>query len=106
MEPFEFTDKNFEEEVLKSDKLVLVDFWAVWCGPCKAVAPIIKELAIEFSDKVKVGKMDVDTNPNIPTKYGIRSIPTVLYFKNGSVVDSVVGAVHKKSFVEKIMQYM
>ncbi|MBN2572654.1 MAG: thioredoxin [Ignavibacteriales bacterium] len=105
MEPYIFTDQNFNEEVVKSDKLVLVDFWAVWCGPCKMITQTVKDLANEYSDIIKVGKLDVDNNPVVPTNYGIRSIPTVLFFKNGSIVDSVVGAVQKEKFVEKIINF-
>jgi thioredoxin 1 len=98
----EFTDANFEEEVLNSDKPVLVDFWAVWCGPCRMIAPIVDELSTEYDGKVSVGKMNVDENREVPAKFGIRSIPTLLVFKNGEVVDKVVGAVPKGSIAEKL----
>ncbi len=96
------TEANFEEEVLKSDVPVMVDLWAEWCGPCRLVGPIIDEIGQELAGKVKVVKLDVDSNPNIAVKYGIRNIPTVLYFKNGEVVDKQVGAVPKSVFLEKL----
>ncbi len=98
----ELTDKNFEEKVLKSDKPVLVDFWAEWCGPCRTVAPIVSELADDYEGKAVVGKIDVDSNPKIATDYGIRNIPTILFFKDGEVVDKQVGAVPKSVLASKI----
>lgn len=85
-------DSSFEQEVLKSDVPVLVDFWAVWCGPCKAIAPFVDELATKYKGKLKVGKMDVDAEQNVAQQFGIRSIPTLLIFKGGRVIDTVVGA--------------
>ena len=93
----EFNDQNFDSDVLKAETPVLVDFWAVWCGPCKAIAPIVEEIANDFSGKVKVGKMDVDSNNQVAMKYGIRSIPTLLLFNNGEVVDQIIGNVGKDS---------
>ncbi|MGL5914471.1 MAG: thioredoxin [Bacteroidales bacterium] len=98
----EITDANFEQEVLKSTKPVMVDFWAEWCGPCRAIAPIIDELATEYEGKAVVGKVDVDANDQIPVKYGIRNIPTVLFFKNGELIDKVVGGASKSTFDEKL----
>lgn len=98
----EITDANFEQEIIKSDKPAVVDFWAEWCGPCRMVGPIINELAQEYEGKMVIGKMDVDSNPEIPAKFGIRSIPTVLFFKNGELVDKQVGAVSKSVYAAKI----
>ena len=102
MKPMEFTDQNFNAEVLQSDKPVMIDFWAVWCGPCKMIAPFIEELAGEFEDKAKVGKLDVDNNQETAIKYGVRSIPTVLIFKGGKVVDTIIGAVPKVQLKQKL----
>ena len=102
MKPMEFTDQNFSTEVLQSDKAVLVDFWAVWCGPCKMIAPFVEELASEFEGKVKIGKLDVDNNQESAIKYGVRSIPTVLIFKGGKVVDTIIGAVPKVQLKQKL----
>ncbi len=102
MKPITFTDANFESEVLKSEKPVLVDFWAVWCGPCKMIAPFVEELAGELEGKAKVGKLDVDNNQETAIKYGVRSIPTVLIFKGGNVVDTIIGAVPKVQLKQKL----
>jgi thioredoxin 1 len=102
----QFTDSNFDSEVLKSDKPVLVDFWAEWCGPCRMVGPIVDEIARDFDGKVSVGKMNVDENMDIPSKYGIRSIPTLMIFKNGELVDKIVGAVPKASILSKLEPHM
>jgi thioredoxin 1 len=92
-DPIEISDDTFQSEVIESDVPVLVDFWADWCGPCKMVAPVVKDLAGEFDGRVKITKMDVDANPHTATQYGVRSIPTLLIFKGGAPVDQVVGAV-------------
>jgi thioredoxin 1 len=102
MKPITLTDNNFEEEVIKSDKPVLIDFWAVWCGPCKIIAPVVEELAEEYEGKIKVGKLDVDENQQSSIKYGVRSIPTLLIFKDGKVKDTIIGAVPKPQIVQKL----
>lgn len=102
MKPVEITDDNFETEVLKSDKPVLIDFWAVWCGPCKLIAPIVEELAKEYDGKIKIGKLDVDSNQQTSIKFGVRSIPTLLLFKDGKLKETIIGAVPKKHIVDKL----
>ena len=98
----EFTDANFQEKVLSSDKLTVIDFWAEWCGPCRAIGPVIEELSKEYSGKVNVGKLNVDHNPQLSVNYGITSIPAGLFIRNGKVVDKLVGAQPKSNFVKKI----
>jgi thioredoxin 1 len=98
----ELTDQNFDEVVLHSDKPVIVDFWAEWCGPCRMVGPIVEEIGNDYAEKAVVGKLDVDSNPNVTRQYGIRNIPTVLFFKNGEVADKQVGAVPKSNLVNKL----
>ena len=99
-------DNNFDEVVLKSDKPVLVDFWAEWCGPCRMIAPIIEEISNEYSERALVVKCDVDNSPGVAAKFGIRNIPTILFFKDGKVADKQVGAVPKNNFVTKLNALM
>ena len=101
----EFTDANFEELALKSDKPVIVDFWAVWCTPCQMITPIIEELASEYEGKAVIGKVNVDNYPNLPPKHGIRSIPTLMIFKKGELIDKIVGAVPKGEITKKLEAY-
>jgi thioredoxin 1 len=98
----EATDGNFNDLVLNSDKPVIVDFWAEWCGPCRMVGPIVEEVGVDYEGKAVVAKVDVDSNPGITAKYGIRNIPTILFFKNGEVADKQVGAVPKSTIVAKL----
>ncbi|UAY50614.1 thioredoxin [Ferruginibacter albus] len=102
----ELTDVNFKEKVLDSDKLSVVDFWAEWCGPCRAIGPVIEELSKEYDGKVNIGKVNVDHNPQVSMNYGITSIPAILFVKGGQVVDKLVGAQPKANFVKKIEQHM
>jgi thioredoxin 1 len=106
MKPIEVTDSNFKKEVLESATPVLVDFWAEWCGPCKMIAPVVEQLANDFDGKLKVGKVDVDSNQQTAMQFGIRSIPTLLIFKNGKVVEQIVGAVPKQSLTDKVSKHL
>ena len=106
MKPIEVTDANFKQEVLNSDKPVLVDFWAVWCGPCKMVAPVVEELAREYDGKLKVGKLNVDNNTEVSMQFGIRSIPTLMVFKDGRVVEQIIGAVPKRNLIDKVLPHI
>ena len=106
MKPIVITDANFDQEVLQSKLPVLIDFWADWCAPCKMVAPIVEELAKEYDGKLKVGKLDVDANQQVSMKYGIRSIPTLLVFRGGQVVEQIMGAVPKRHLVDKISAHV
>ncbi len=99
---FEFTDTNFKDVALEGDKLSVVDFWAEWCGPCRLVTPIIEDLAKEYDGKANIGKLNVDHNQEVSMKYGVRSIPTILFIKNGEVVDKHVGATTKAALTQKI----
>ncbi|MFQ5699166.1 MAG: thioredoxin [Myxococcota bacterium] len=101
-EILEVTDATFERDVLKSKTPVLVDFWAEWCGPCRALAPVVKEIADTYGERITVAKLDIDANPSVPASLSIRSIPTLLFFRDGAVVDSVVGAVPKAQVEQKV----
>lgn len=101
-EPMHLTDDNFQLEVLDSEKPVLVDFWAAWCGPCRMIAPVIEEIARDYDGKAKIGKLDVDNNQRVAMQYGIRSIPSLLIFKGGKVVDQIIGAVPKSHITAKL----
>jgi len=105
-EPITVTDDSFETEVVNSPTPVLVDFWAVWCMPCQIMAPVVEEIATEYGDQLKVAKLDVDQNPQIATQHGIMSIPTLMLFKNGEVVERLVGAMPKQRLMEKIMPHL
>ena len=105
-DPVTVTDDNFAEEIEGASGLAVVDFWAEWCGPCRIVSPILDELASEYSDQLKVGKLDVDANPQTAMRFNVRSIPSILFFKDGELVDGVVGAVPKASLEEKILRHV
>lgn len=105
-DPFNVTDAAFQTEVLESDKPVLVDFWAEWCGPCRMIAPSVKEIASEYGNVMRVAKMDVDENPMTPGRYGISGIPTLMLFKNGEVVARIVGALPKDRLVAQILPHI
>jgi len=102
-EPLQVSDATFEDEILKSDIPAMVDFWAAWCGPCRAIAPVVEELARDYQGKVKVAKMNVDENPKTPVKFGIRAIPTLIIFKGGQVVEQITGAV-SRSLIENALK--
>jgi thioredoxin 1 len=102
----EFTDTNFQEKVIASDKLTVVDFWAEWCGPCRAIGPVIEELSKEYDGRINVGKVNVDHNPQLSINYGITSIPAILFIKGGKVVDKLLGAQPKSNFVKKIESHL
>ncbi len=103
-EVVDVTDQSFEAEVLQSDKPVIIDFWAEWCAPCRAIAPIVKDLAAQYPDDVKIVKMNIDENPNTPGRYGVRAIPTVLAFKGGTVVEQITGARPRSAFEEMVQK--
>lgn len=103
---YEFTDSNFQQEVLQSDKVTLIDLWAEWCGPCRMMSPVVEELAGEYKDRIVVGKLNVDDNPEVPTNYNVRGIPTFLLFKNGELKEKIVGAQTKKYLQDKIEAHL
>jgi len=103
---FELTDTNFQEEVLDKEGLTVIDFWAEWCGPCKMISPIIEDLANDYEGKVLIGKVNVDDNPELSIKYGIRSIPTILFVKDGEIVDKMVGATSKQVLASKVDEHL
>lgn len=103
---YEFTDSNFQQEVLQSDKVTLIDLWAEWCGPCKMMNPIVEDLSAEYKDRVVVGKLNVDDNPEVPTNYNVRGIPTFLLFKNGELKEKIVGMQSKQYLQNKIESYL
>jgi len=103
---YEFTDANFKQEVLQNDKVTLIDLWAEWCGPCRMMTPVVEELAKEYKDRVVVGKLNVDDNPEVPTQYNVRGIPTFLLFKNGELKEKIVGAQSKKFLQDKIEAHL
>ena len=105
-QPIETTDTSFQDDVLQSDKPVLVDFWAEWCGPCRMIAPHVKDIASEYDGQLKVAKLDIDSNPTIPGRYGIRSIPTLMVFKNGEVVARIVGARPKDAIMAEVLPHL
>lgn len=106
MKPIVITDQNFDQEVLQSNLPVLIDFWADWCAPCRIIAPIVEELARDYVGRLKVGKLDVDANPEVSMKYGIRSIPTLLLFRDGRVVEQIIGAVPKRHLLDKVSAHV
>lgn len=103
---FEFTDNNFQKEALENDTLTVVDFWAEWCGPCRAIGPVIEDLSKHYIGKVKIGKLNVDLNPSVSMNYGITSIPAILFFKNGQVVDKQIGAAPRPVLEKKIESHL
>lgn len=103
---YEFTDANFRQEVLENDKVTLIDLWAEWCGPCRMMTPVVEELAAEYKDRVVVGKLNVDDNPEVPMEYNVRGIPTFLLFKNGELKEKIVGAQSKKYLQDKIEAHL
>ena len=105
-EVLEVTDQSFDAEVLNSETPVIIDFWAEWCAPCRAIAPIIKDLATHYGDKVRIAKLNIDENPSVPGRYGVRSIPTVLAFKDGTVVGQITGARPKSAFEEMVQKLL
>ena len=106
MKMIELTDDNFQKEVLESSTPVLVDFWAVWCGPCRAIAPLVEEIARDYDGKLKVGKMDVDAHQDVPIRFGIRSIPTLMVFKEGKVVEQIIGGIPKQQLLSKVTPHL
>jgi thioredoxin 1 len=104
--PVAISDSTFDQEVIKADKPVVVDFWATWCGPCKMIAPILEEVATEYDGKLKVAKIDVDSNTKVASQYQIMSIPTLLFFKNGQLVDQVIGAIPKAQLINRLSKIL